>query len=96
MEEILHQFIGSLPCCYLQGFIHPRWLFGIFSINCILRYFAIRPPRFTNFAQALLEAKASATEKLEPARIPKKVPPVMKLTYLTGPADTKFEVWGKG
>ena len=24
MEEILHQFIGSLSH-YLQGFIHPRW-----------------------------------------------------------------------
>ena len=28
MEEILHQLIGSLSH-YLQGFIHPRWLFGI-------------------------------------------------------------------
>ena len=28
MEEILHQFIGSVSH-YLQGFIHPRWLFGI-------------------------------------------------------------------
>ena len=27
MEEILHQWIGSL-CHYLQGFIHPRWLAG--------------------------------------------------------------------
>ena len=32
MEEILHQLIGSLSH-YLQGFIHPRWLFGISSIN---------------------------------------------------------------
>ena len=28
MAEILHQLIGSLSH-YLQGFIHPRWLFGI-------------------------------------------------------------------
>ena len=34
MEEILHQLIGSLVH-YLQGFIHPRWLFGISSINSI-------------------------------------------------------------
>ena len=34
MAEILHQLIGSLSH-YLQGFIHPRWLFGISSINSI-------------------------------------------------------------
>ena len=28
MEEILHQLIGSFSH-YLQGFIHPRWSFGI-------------------------------------------------------------------
>ena len=32
MAEILHQLIGSLSH-YLQGFIHPRWLFGISAIN---------------------------------------------------------------
>ena len=33
MEEILHQLrVGSLSH-YLQSFIHPRWLFGISSIN---------------------------------------------------------------
>ena len=32
MAEILHQLIGSLSH-YLQGFIHPRWLFGISTIN---------------------------------------------------------------
>ena len=38
MEEILHQLICSwyvvYPCLshYFQGFIHPRWLFGIPSI----------------------------------------------------------------
>ena len=32
MAEILHLLIGSLSD-YLQGFIHPRWLFGISSIN---------------------------------------------------------------
>ena len=32
MEEILHQLIESLSH-YLEGFIHPRWLFGISSIN---------------------------------------------------------------
>ena len=31
-EEILHQLIGSFSH-YLQGFIHPRWLFGISSIT---------------------------------------------------------------
>ena len=34
MEEILHQLIGS-SSHHLQGFIHPRWLFGISSINSI-------------------------------------------------------------
>ena len=34
MEEILHQLIGSLSY-YLLCFIHPRWLFGISSINSI-------------------------------------------------------------
>ena len=34
MEEILHQLIGNLSH-YLQGFLHPRWLFGISSINSI-------------------------------------------------------------
>ena len=32
MDEILHQLIGTLSH-YLQGFLHPRWLFGISSIN---------------------------------------------------------------
>ena len=32
MAEILHQLIGKLSH-YLQGFIHPRWLFGISAIN---------------------------------------------------------------
>ena len=32
MENILHQLIGRLSH-YLQGFVHPRWLFGISSIN---------------------------------------------------------------
>ena len=32
MAEILHQLLGSLSD-YLQGFIHPRWVFGISSIN---------------------------------------------------------------
>ena len=32
MAEILHQLMGSFPH-YLCGFIHPRWLFGISSIN---------------------------------------------------------------
>ena len=32
MEEILHQLIGSFSL-YLQGFTHPKWLFGISSIN---------------------------------------------------------------
>ena len=30
--QILHQLVGSLSH-YLQGFIHPRWLFGILSTN---------------------------------------------------------------
>ena len=32
MEEILHRLIGSLSH-YLQGFVNPRWLFRISSIN---------------------------------------------------------------
>ena len=35
MEEILHQLIGSISNC-LQGFLHPRWLFGISAINSIM------------------------------------------------------------
>ena len=35
MEEILHQLIWRISH-YLQGFIHPRWLFGISSINSML------------------------------------------------------------
>ena len=38
MEEILHQLIGSLSH-YLKGFLHPRWLFGISSINSMSRLF---------------------------------------------------------
>ena len=37
MAEILHQLIGSLSH-YLQGFLHPRWLFGISSINSTATY----------------------------------------------------------
>ena len=48
MEEILHQLIGSLSH-YLQGFIHPRWLFGISSINSMAvsknHHFFSRNPR---------------------------------------------------
>ena len=29
MEDILHPLIGSLSHYYLQGFIHPRCLFGM-------------------------------------------------------------------
>ena len=32
MEEVLHQLVDSLSH-YLQGLIHPKWLFGISSIN---------------------------------------------------------------
>ena len=34
MEEILQHLVGSLTH-NLQGFLHPRWLFGIFSIKSI-------------------------------------------------------------
>ncbi len=37
MEEILHQLIGSLSH-HLQGFIHPRWLFRISSINGMIGF----------------------------------------------------------
>ena len=37
MAEILHQLIGSLSH-YLQVFLHPRWLFGISSINSTATY----------------------------------------------------------
>ena len=36
MEEIPHQLIRTLSH-YLQGFLHPRWLFGISSINSITK-----------------------------------------------------------
>ena len=37
MEEILHQLISSLSVYthYLQGFIHPKWLFGISSPSTV-------------------------------------------------------------
>ena len=35
MEEILHQFIGSLSH-YFQGFLEPRWLFRIPSTVVLL------------------------------------------------------------
>ena len=34
IAKILHQLISSLSH-YLQGLKHPRWLFGILSINSI-------------------------------------------------------------
>ena len=36
MEEILHQLVGSLSHCS-QGFIHPRWLFGISEPSTVAR-----------------------------------------------------------
>ena len=39
MAEILHQLMGSLSHC-LQGFIHPRWLFGISEPSTVSRGFA--------------------------------------------------------
>ena len=33
MEEILHQLRLVVYPDYLEGCIHPRWLFGISSIN---------------------------------------------------------------
>ena len=35
MEKILHQFLWQKFTYYLQGFIRPRWWFGISSINSI-------------------------------------------------------------
>ena len=35
IEKILHQLVDN-SSHYLQGFIHPRWLFGISSINSII------------------------------------------------------------
>ena len=35
MAELLHQLIGSLSH-YLQGSVHPRWLFGISAINSMI------------------------------------------------------------
>ena len=92
MEEILHQFIGSLPCCYLQGFIHPRWLFGISSINRILRYFAIRPHDSQTLHRPCWKQKPRPARSWSPRGFQKKVPPVVKVTYLTGPRGTKFDV----
>ena len=37
MEEIVHQLIGSLSH-HLQVFTHPKWLFGISSINDVWKY----------------------------------------------------------
>ena len=45
MEEILPHFVDSFSY-YLQGFIHPRWLFGIFFINSISR---LRTDDFAHF-----------------------------------------------
>ena len=43
MEEILHQFTLRLYH-YLQGFIHPRWLFGISSINSMTAHPSLHRP----------------------------------------------------
>ena len=36
MEESLHELVGSLSH-YSQGFIHPRWLFGISEPSTVAR-----------------------------------------------------------
>ena len=68
MAEILHQLIGGLSN-YLQGFIHPRWLFGISAINSIvqedvpfLREFTMfqLTPFSLSMAKTILEARAFA------------------------------------
>ena len=41
MEEILHLLIGGLSH-YLQGFVHPRWLFGISSINSSIDFLLVK------------------------------------------------------
>ena len=43
MEEILHQFTSRIYL-YLQGFIHPRWLFGISSINSMTTHPSLHRP----------------------------------------------------
>ncbi len=43
MEEILHQLIGSLSHD-LQGFIYPKWLFGISAINSMTSIFKLVAP----------------------------------------------------
>ena len=48
MEEILHKLIGSLSH-YLQGFIHPRWLFGISSSNSNVQKKTFRNFQDTSF-----------------------------------------------
>ena len=60
MEEILHQLISSLSH-YLQGFTHPRWLFGISSINSIDRTI----PCFRDFPLA----KTTRSFKIIPATL---------------------------
>ena len=42
MEEILHQLRSVVYPNYLQGFILPRWLFGISSINGIILGFLLQ------------------------------------------------------
>ena len=38
MEEILHQLLGTISYgfLYIYIYIHPRWFFGVFSINSTL------------------------------------------------------------
>ena len=42
MAEILHQLISSLSH-YLQGWVHPRWLFGISEPSTVVCPDNLRP-----------------------------------------------------
>ena len=69
MEEILHQLIDILSR-YLQGFIHPWWLFGISSINSITMEPMI-DPRFRKgkFSEKLSNSQSPFFQLLKVSQI---------------------------
>ena len=48
---------------YLKGFIHPRWLFGISSINSMTTFWCKIPPRKTNIKKSSSITLSSPDQK---------------------------------
>ena len=70
MEEILHQLIGSLSH-YLQGFIHPRWLFGISVHQQYERWYSAEGSRVSDFQKPPVHGKS---KKISPPSLESNLP----------------------